>query len=321
MDLHLRVLVVDDDPSSLGVVTSLVAGLGHECTATSDGVEAWYLQRREPFDVVITDWVMPRMSGLDLCRRIRSVRGDHYTYVLFTTGMADKSNLLEGIRAGADDAMAKPIDIDELEARLLTAARVCALHRRLARQNVVLRKDSERSFTVARTDPLTGAGNRLRLEEDLARLAADGSDACLAMCDVDDFKAYNDHFGHIAGDDALRRIAHALRESLRRDDSLYRYGGEEFLVLLPGQNTAQARSAMERARGAIEALALPQSPAAGRPSLTLSIGISQRRLLDHPNWLQRADEALYRAKRAGRNRVEAAPDDAQPAAAAAPAAS
>src|SRR5437773_7331197 len=147
-----------------------------------------------------------------------------------------RAHLLEGLRAGADDYLTKPVDVEELGLRLSSAARVVAYQRELAESNAALRETSEVSFEAARIDPLTNVANRLRLSEDLEMFRSHaeryGHRFCVALCDIDVFKKYNDTNGHLAGDDVLRRVAASIRGALRQGDNLYRYGGEEFLVIL-----------------------------------------------------------------------------------------
>ncbi len=267
------------------------------------------MHEAEPVDVILADWRMPRMDGLELCRRTRAADDDErYTYFVFMTSFADREHFIHGLEAGADDYQTKPIDLDELRARLVSAGRVVELRRRLAARNAELRSASERSFHEARLDALTQIANRFCLEEDLkvlwARSRRYGHHYSLAICDVDRFKSYNDHFGHLAGDDVLRRVAQALKGELREGDGIYRYGGEEFVVLLPEQPLADAERAIERLRAAVHALALP---AAKRGAVvTISFGVAE---LDpslddsFEDTLRRADAALYRAKAGGRNRV------------------
>ena len=250
------------------------------------------------------------MDGMELCRRIRAGDRNTYTYLLFTSAHASKRDLVDAVRAGADDCLPKPVDVDTLEARLIAAGRVVGAYRTLARRNVDLRHDSQTNFRVARVDPLTGVANRLRLEEDLEGLQSQvsryGRRLSLAMCDLDDFKRYNDEYGHPAGDEALRRVAHAIRSSLRRADHVYRYGGEEFLVVLPEQTPSAAAAAMSRVRRAVECLAIPHAPAANHPVVTISIGLAS--VTPHGedsvrDAIAHADRALYRAKAAGRDRL------------------
>lgn len=306
---RLEVLVVDDDEPSLVALKAAIVSFGYDCRAAPDGLEAWRLHQARPADVILSDWDMPRMDGLELCKRTRVIHDDSaYTYFIFMTSFGDKAHFLRGMEAGADDYQIKPIDLDELQARLSSANRVVSLYRRLAEKNLVLRRDSQTSFRLARADALTGVANRLGLEEALSSLWAQsnryGYQYSVALCDIDWFKTYNDHFGHLAGDAALRSVAKTLQRELRRGDSLYRYGGEEFLAVLPGQSAVAAGRAAERMRRAVESLGLRTE--AGRGIVTVSIGVAELEPTDGTvaEWLSRADRALYRAKASGRNRVE-----------------
>ena len=274
------------------------------------------MHEQERAEVILSDWQMPRMGGLELCERIRnSDRADGYTYFIFMTGFGDKEHFVHGLEAGADDYQTKPIDLDELRARLVSAARVVSLHRELAAKNALLRRDHEMSLRAARLDGLTQISNRLCFDETLeavwSTMQRYGHRYSVAMCDVDHFKSYNDHFGHLAGDEVLRRVAMTIREELREGDGLFRYGGEEFVVLLPEQSLDEATRAMDRVRTALERLSIPTSRP-GHP-VTLSFGVAE---VDPAcdgapeDWLRRADAALYRAKLKGRNRVETDPSNA-----------
>jgi diguanylate cyclase (GGDEF)-like protein len=282
----MRVLCVEDDPISLRILAAAVRKLGHECEVAPDGEQAWAMfQARQP-DVVISDWSMPVVDGLELCRRVRSKDSGTYAYFVFMTVHEDKSSFLAGMRAGADDYLVKPIDLEGLEARLIAASRVMALHHRLVE--------------AARTDALTGVGNRLRLRDDLRAVYANVEryqQRCAgALCDVDNFKRFNDTHGHVAGDEALVSVAQTIASELRAGDTVYRYGGEELLVLFSGQSIEGARIPAERLRAAVEA----------KTRVTVSIGLAEIRASDAPRldlWIARADEALYRAKAGGRNRV------------------
>jgi diguanylate cyclase (GGDEF)-like protein len=305
------VLIVDDEEAARIAIEEAVRQLGYECRSARDGIEAWRLLQQERADIILSDWHMPRMDGLELCRRTRtSDRSSDYTYFIFMTCLGDKAHFLRGMEAGADDYYSKPLDLDELRARLVSAGRVIALYRDLADRNAALQRDSQASFRAARLDALTHVANRFCMEEDLRVLwsrAARYSHRCsIAIGDIDLFKQHNDRFGHVAADEVLRRIAHTIRDGLREGDSVYRYGGEEFVVVLPDQGLAEATAALDRVRAAVERLAIP----GGGPGavVTISFGAAQ---LDHArdtsteDWLRRADAALYRAKARGRNRVEA----------------
>ncbi|GAB4098256.1 GGDEF domain-containing response regulator [Sinomonas halotolerans] len=303
----MRVLVVDDDPGSRLVAQAAVERPGHECLVADDGDSAWEMfQRYEPH-VVVTDLVMPGMDGLELCRAIRAHGQEAYTYLMVLTSFNAREDVLAGLEAGADDYVAKPLDPFVLHSRLLVAQRVTSLHAQLARYRAVLSEQ-------ARTDPLTGLPNRLKLTEDLdtlhERAERYGQDYALAMCDVDRFKEYNDTYGHQAGDRVLQEVAAALAGGSRRGDGVYRFGGEEFLLVLPNQSWAGAKAATERARASIEALAIAHS---GSPAgvVTVSAGASaytQGHRPDLDTMLAEADRALYAAKAAGRNTVALSED-------------
>ena len=301
----MKVLVADDDPGSLMVARAAVERSGHHCLAAADGDEAWALYLEHQPDVVVTDWMMPGMDGLALCRAIRAREQDLYTYVVLLTSQGSRDDVLAGLEAGADDYVTKPLDPFVLHARLLVARRITTLHADLAHYRRVLSRQ-------ARTDPLTGLDNRLKLSEDLEQLhrrsGRYGEQYSLAMCDVDNFKSYNDVYGHQAGDLALRAVGAALLGIVRKSDGVYRYGGEEFLLVLPQQSVSAAKALMERVLEAVRDLAIVH---AGDPSgqLRLSAGISSfsaDHRVDADTLVGEADAALYAAKAAGRNRVELA---------------
>ena len=289
----MHVLIADDDASTRLLVSAAVEQLGHRCTVAEDGTEAWGRYQDDLPDVVITDWQMPGMDGTGLAKAIRNHGAASYAYVVVLTGAADETAARLTMEAGADDLLLKPLDIAQLERKLIAAERVTTLHRRMHED--------------ARHDALTGLGNRLRLAEDLdvlcGRVTRYGHVYSVALLDIDGFKGLNDQAGHLAGDDVLRSVARALQQQIRTGDALYRYGGEEFLVLLPEQPAGSAALAAERLRAAVEALALPH-PAGG--VVTVSAGVAT---LTEPGCrpdqlFELADQALYRAKEAGRNRVE-----------------
>ena len=311
----MRILLVDDEPLARLALQAAVERLGHEWTAAEDGEAGWRRFAEDEPDVLISDLLMPRMDGLELCRRVRAHTATHggYTYVILTTVLGDREDVARGMEAGADDYLVKPVEPFDLQMRLVAARRVTDLHRELARFRAEL-------STLAHTDPLTRLGNRLSLEEDLRSLDARGRrygrGYCLAMCDIDRFKAYNDSLGHHAGDEALRAVADTIKRELRAGDGIYRYGGEEFLIVLPEQTPETAQIAAERVRSAVERLAIPHA-AVPAGVVTLSAGIAAY----HPGdaatveeLLEQADAALYRAKSAGRNRVALYEGDAAAAA-------
>ena len=312
LDRGLSVLVVDDDEAARSALADAVCAMGHTCHTAADGLEAWNRHRESPAELILCEWNVPELTGLQLCHRVRSWSPAAYTHFILFTALDQKARFLEGMRAGADDCLHRPIDLEVLEARLLAASRVCAVQRELLGRARSLETDSQRLVVIARTDPLTEAANRRRLKEDLEaivdRAKRYGHRYCAGFCDIDWFKSYNDEFGHLAGDDAIRLVSYAIQRQLRRGDGFYRYGGEEFLVLLPEQSLSGATECMERVRRAVATVhETPEGNGLARP-LTISVGVAELRPVESTDpiraWLQRADSAVYRAKQLGRNRVE-----------------
>ena len=308
----MKILIAEDDAVSRTILRRAVEKLGHECLAAADGEEAWGLYKENPdIDTIISDWMMPGADGLELCRRVRGDGREGYTFFIFLTALGDREHLLQGLEAGADDYLSKPLDRDELGMRLTSALRVTELHRRLAFQNGELEKLNRMLFEQSRQDPLTSLGNRLRLREELqvlqSRTERYGHSYAVALCDVDFFKAYNDRYGHLAGDDVLRRVAAAISSGLRGGDAAYRYGGEEFLIVLPEQDAEDADATTDRLRRAVEDLGIPHADGTPRGVVTISAGVAMSpEAEDADALLKAADTALYAAKEAGRNRVSRA---------------
>jgi diguanylate cyclase (GGDEF)-like protein len=274
-----------------------------------DGAHAWDAILSCRPDVVITDWIMPEMTGLQLCRAIRADASGSYIYIILVTSQGDRS-ARDGMTAGADDYLVKPLDPDNLRARLIAAARVTSWHHQLREQRADLERLNHHLGVLALRDPLTGLGNRRALEDDLGRLEGRvsryGQRYCMALFDVDHFKSYNDSYGHPAGDHILQTVASTLEDHARAGDALYRYGGEEFLCVFPEQSLATGTLASQRMRAGVEGLAIPHT---GNPNglLTISAGVSVLEpgsARSPSEVLEDADEALYRAKQLGRNRVE-----------------
>jgi diguanylate cyclase (GGDEF)-like protein len=299
----VRVLIVDDDLGSRLVAQATVEGLNHECVIGVDGDQGWQLFTETEPDVVVTDRSMPGIDGLELCRRIRAAPTDRYTYIILVTSLSDPAEAIKGMHAGADDYVGKPLNPLDLEARLLGARRVTELHADLAAARQALSHQ-------ANTDALTGLPNRLALTQDLEQLdrisRRSGRGYCLAMCDVDFFKRYNDTYGHLAGDEALRRVAMTLQAGIRECDRVYRYGGEEFLIVFPEQTTAEALIPVQRTLDQLSGQALEHRTGGPTGVITLSVGISgfaAGKPLTSQALLADADQALYQAKSTGRNRI------------------
>jgi two-component system, cell cycle response regulator len=319
----LRVLIAEDDAVSRTILRRAVERLGHECMAAADGIEAWEMYQESPeVDVVISDWMMPGLDGPALCKKIRNQADsrDGYPFFIFLTALGDKAHHLEGMQAGADDYLSKPLNRDELEVRLMAAARVTSLHRQLTEQKKELEKLNFEFFNQVRRDPLTRLSNRLRLREDLetlrARVERYGHSYCAVLCDVDYFKLYYDHYGHLKGDKVLQKVAEAILQSFRTGDTSYRYGGEEFLIILPEQSLESAALAAERLRRAVEELAIPHEVSKSGGVVTVSCGLAElspdeKKTVEE--LFKEADEALYQAKMGGKNKVAVSKREESPA--------
>jgi diguanylate cyclase (GGDEF)-like protein len=306
----VRILVADDDASSRLIVKSALRNLGHECHTVSDGEQAWQAFQTQLPDVVISDLMMPGLRGPQLCRKIRDHDVSRYVYFVIMSGQRLHSEILEGMTAGADDYLLKPLNPEDLQVRLIAATKVIALQVQLAHNRTELDELRHGLKAIARRDQLTRLGNRRALDEDLgfleARVTRYRHRYCIALVDIDHFKSYNDAFGHLAGDRMLQAVALELKAEARGGDAIYRYGGEEFLCIFPEQSIAKGIQAVERMRNAVERLAIRQAGDSGA-SLTISGGVAVMDA-EHPRSasavIKEADEALYRAKQLGRNRVE-----------------
>jgi two-component system, cell cycle response regulator len=296
----MRILIADDDVLSRRMLELTLQKLGHEVIVVADGAEA--LQQLSVADsprLAILDWVMPELDGLEVCRYLRK-RQDPYVYVILLTAKSEHKDIVTAFDADVDDFLGKPFDASELRARLRSGARILELQEGLLRSQEELRRQ-------ATHDHLTGTLTRRavvhQLDLELRRAARDGSSIAVLLADLDHFKRVNDEYGHSAGDAVLLEAAARMRSVLRGHEAIGRYGGEEFLIVLPNCGPSEAASVAARA-----CLALSTTPieaAANMLRTTMSVGVATasigadcaRSLVD------RADQALYRAKAAGRNRV------------------
>lgn len=294
----MKILVAEDDATSRYILAATLRKLGHEVTAVADGVLALERWESGDFAVVISDWNMPGLSGPDLCRRIRGAPRLSYTHLILLTGLGGKGRYLEGMEAGADDFITKPFEEDQLAARLHVAHRILSLHDRLRLE--------------ATQDRMTGVWNRAaifeRLGDELARAGRpSGGDLAVILADLDHFKQVNDTLGHLAGDAVLVEAAHRMRAAVRPYDRIGRYGGEEFLVLVPSCDRDCALRVAERIRACIGGA--PIDTGSGPLTITASLGVaiqSGGSRGDASELVAAADAALYRAKRTGRDRVAVA---------------
>jgi two-component system cell cycle response regulator len=246
----MKILVADDDRDCRETLAEILRDWGHEVVLAENGSAAWeHLQAEGAPQLVVLDWGMPGMDGLELCRAIRRHATDAYTYVLMMTGRQRRQDIVEGLKAGADDYLIKPLDLSELEARLNSGLRILDLQAQL-----IAAREAQRH--LAMHDPLTGLWNRAAildiLDRDLARFRREGRPVAVLMADIDHFKLINDTYGHLAGDAVLRETVARLQAVIRPYDSVGRYGGEEFLFVLSGCDHMPAVSLGERLRRAVE---------------------------------------------------------------------
>jgi diguanylate cyclase (GGDEF)-like protein len=299
----VKILVADDDLTTRLVLTGVLRKWGHEVVAAVDGTEAWEtMQRVDAPMLAILDWMMPGLSGVEVCGRVRSLQSDQPPYLILLTSKGGKADIVAGLEAGADDYLAKPFDPDELRARVNVGRRIIDLEARLLEARDALAHE-------ATHDHLTGAFNRRAFVGYLTRAISEErrhhDGLALGICDVDEFKKINDTHGHQVGDQVLVGLVGILSGSLRAHDVLGRHGGDEFVVLAGHLGDADLGAFFERLRAAVAGH--PILTKAGEVSITLSFGVS--------GWtddqtedglLAAADAALYRAKGAGRNRVAVA---------------
>lgn len=299
----MNVLLVAADSVPRAIVERTVAHIGHTVTVVRDGGAAWNALTENLYDMVICERHLRDTTALDLVRQARLLGQSRYVYFLVLTPHAEALRAVDDVREGADDSLFFPVDRAVLEARLIVASRVMSLHRRLYQQ--------------ARSDALTGAANRMRFVEDSAvlmdRAQRYGEGFGLILCDIDNFKSFNDSYGHQAGDAALQAVAHALEDAVRGSDGVYRFGGEEFVAMLPRQDLDECRATAERLRRRVWDLRIPHANNDGWGRVSLSLGASEYRAgIDDSvdEVLARADAEMYRAKDSGRNCVLAEGDTA-----------
>lgn len=299
----VRVLIADDSVVSRHVLFATLVKWGYEVIVASDGVEAWnILQREDAPTLAVLDWMMPGLTGPEVCRMLRQKSKEPYTYVLLLTSKNLKEDLIEGMDAGADDYVIKPFEQQELKVRLRSGTRIVKLQAELLATREALREQASH-------DSLTRLWNRGSildiLDRELHRSRRERQPIGVALIDIDHFKSVNDTYGHIAGDAVLMESARRMQSSTRHYDALGRYGGEEFLLVLPGCNEDCVQAQAERVRLVLSGE--PMKLTSNAIGLTASFGTTSFSGVGECTaemLVRAADEALYSAKRLGRNRVE-----------------
>ena len=304
----MRILIADNNDKSRVALAHRLSSSGYEVLTASDGRQAMHIVLKDAPDILVASWSLPQMYGLELCRFIRGRESIGYTYVILLG--TDKEKVVEGLQAGANDYLAKPVNEDELLARICSGQRIVELHRNMDKQNVALHLRStqlaltnERLRIIATTDELTELVNRRegfeRIREHWASAVRHSVPLACILVDIDNFKMLNDTHGHAVGDAALRHTADTLRKFSRADELVCRWGGEEFLILCP---QATAQTALGGASRLVREVA-------DRPlddmHITISAGVAERgRAMKSPEeMIKIADDAMYAAKNAGKNRA------------------
>jgi len=303
----VRILIADDEQVSRHFLAATLTRWGHEVIASKDGAEALAaLQSDNAPQLIILDWLMPGVDGAQICRQVRQWPRDRYTYIILLSTRARMQDIVEGMEAGADDYITKPFDLAELKVRLMAGKRILDLQAELVAAREAFRAQ-------ATHDTLTGFWNRGAildlLARELARAHREGGPVALVMADLDHFKHINDTYGHSAGDAVLSEVTRRMTAAVRPYDTLGRFGGEEFLLVLPGFSEIRAAVLAERIRSRVAGT--PLDIPGGPVQCTLSLGVAATggpQYLGREELLRASDTALYRAKRAGRNCVVRAAD-------------
>ena len=305
-DKKKRILIAEDDPVSRRLLEVFLAKWGFEVVVATNGTDALqFLERMDAPRLAVLDWMMPGLEGVQVCQKLRANTDRPYVYVLLLTARAQKEDLLHGLECGADDYLTKPFDAQELRARLHVGQRVLDLQDRLI-------SISDELLFRATHDTLTGVANRGvildMVNRERMRQSRDGKSFGIVMADVDHFKYVNDTYGHPIGDVVLQEVSKRMAASVRSYDFVGRYGGEEFLIVVPMSDVEGLMGLAERIRKAVDSK--PIQTAAGEIAITTSLGVavsSEEHPHDAQVLLRMADDALYRAKQRGRNRSELAP--------------
>lgn len=299
----MKILIAEDDVTSRRILETILVKWGYEVISVTNGDEAWRkLQRADAPQIALLDWMMPGMDGVEVCKKLREkeMAQEQYTYLMLLTSKGSKKNIVIGIGAGADEYIVKPYDTNELRVRIHAGQRIIQLQSQLlaAKRELMM---------LSRTDPLTGTFNRRailsQIEIEASRAKREDKKVSLSLLDIDHFKKINDTYGHMAGDDVLRECVQRITSVVRRYDCLGRFGGEEFLIIIPGADETGAHATSERIRCAVGDKDILVNGL--RTRVTASQGVvTWDGNTGVDDLIERADKALYQAKKNGRNRVE-----------------
>ncbi len=300
----MKILVAEDEAVSRGLLTSLLTKWGYEVVSVADGNEAWRMfQEQDDLRIAILDWMMPGKDGVTLCKLIRDkLQEGGYIYTIILTARDDKEDALAGLAAGADDYITKPFNTEELHSRIKIGKRIVDLERTLQDAYQEMKR-------LATFDALTELCNRRvvleQLEKEWDRSMREGKALSIVLADIDHFKQFNDRYGHAVGDRVLIHVSQVLRDTVRPYDGIGRYGGEEFLLFFPECDEQRGHQIAERLRKELESRPFKEQDTPLK--ITASFGgttfFADRCRCSVTHLLKIADDALYEAKKAGRNRV------------------
>lgn len=296
-----RALVVDDEPRSRSLICDALRRRGWEVETADRGTVAVERGSRGDFDLILLDVVMPGMGGLEACRLLKSVSGECFVPVVLVTSKGDTASRIEGLRIGADDYVSKPFDEREFHARVESLLRIKRMHDEV-------REAKARLEELAVRDDLTGLFNfrylHSRLHEEFKRAERYREPLAAAMIDVDEFKTFNDTYGHDVGDVVIREVAERVRAAVREIDVVARYGGDEFLLILPSTHFSGALTVADRTWRSVGER--PVRVQGHELDVSISVGVAlfpSRDVTSKDSLLKAADAALYQAKNDGRNRI------------------